>query len=85
MLNGAGQLLGIVDRYDESVKSGLGGLLQSSSYISGLSGGSWLVGLMVLNDWISVADIVDNNIDIWKLDDSIFNPNGINVIKTLLY
>lgn len=85
MLNGAGQLLGLDDRYDESVKSGLGGLLQSSSYISGLSGGSWLVGLMVLNDWISVADIVDNNIDIWKLDDSIFNPNGINVIKTLLY
>ena len=85
MINGAGQLLGLDDRYDESVKSGLGGLLQSSSYISGLSGGSWLLGLMVLNDWISVADIVDDNIDIWKLDDSIFNPNGINVIKTLLY
>lgn len=86
MLCGAGELLGLDDRYDgEDSEKGLGGLLQSATYIAGLSGGNWLVGLMVLNDWISVADIYSGEKKIWDLEDSIFNPNGINVIKTVEY
>lgn len=85
MLCGAGQLLALDDRFDQSEEEGLGGLLQSSTYITGLSGGSWLVGSMVLNDWISVGDIVDGSIDIWNLEDTIFNPNGINIIRTVNY
>lgn len=85
MLNGAGQILGLDDRYDEAKENGLGGLLQSSSYLAGLSGGNWLVGSLVLNNWISVADIIEGDIDIWNLEDSIFNPSGINLVKTVRY
>lgn len=86
MLCGAGELLGLDDRFDDDESlNGLGGLLQSSTYLAGLSGGNWLVGLMVLNDWISVADIYTGEKKIWDLEDSIFNPNGINVIKTVEY
>lgn len=86
MLCGAGQLLGLDDRYEDGEDdSSLGGLLQSATYIAGLSGGNWLVGLMVLNDWISVADIYSGKTKIWDLEDSIFNPNGLNVFKTVEY
>lgn len=85
MLNGAGQILGLDKEYDQAADRGLGGLLQSSTYLTGLSGGSWLVGTLVLNDWISVADILDGKVDIWNLEDSIFNPNGLNLYKTVKY
>lgn len=85
MLCGAGQMLGLDSRYDDANNHGLGGLLQSSTYLVGLSGGNWLVGSLVLNDWLSVGDILDGNEDIWNLNDSIFNPNGLNVLKTVSY
>lgn len=85
MLNGAGQLLGLDDRFDEAKSSGLGGILQSATYLVGLSGGNWLVGSIVLNDFISVAEIVDGSAGIWDLLDSIFNPGGINVLDTTEY
>ncbi|KJZ72103.1 hypothetical protein HIM_08476 [Hirsutella minnesotensis 3608] len=45
MLNGAGVLASWDSRSEGSrQRSGLGGLLQSATYISGLSGGGWLVG-----------------------------------------
>lgn len=85
MLCGAGQILGLDDRYDDANSDGLGGVLQSASYLSGLLGGNWLVGSLVLNDWISVGDIIDGEAKIWDLEDTIFNPNGINVYKTAKY
>lgn len=85
MLNGAGQILGLDGRFDDANQNGLGGLLQSTTYLSGLSGGNWLVGSLVLNDWVSVADILSSKVDIWKLQDSIFNPNGLNVVATAEY
>lgn len=85
MLAGAGEILALDDRFDDSNSHGLGGLLQSSTYLVGLSGGNWLVGTLVLNDWISMADIFDGNISIWDLEDSIFNPSGINLMKTVSY
>lgn len=85
MLCGAGELLALDDRYETLKHRGLGGLLQSSSYISGLSGGSWMVGTLVLNDWITVEEAILPDSGIWELDQLIFNPNGINVIKTLEY
>jgi lysophospholipase len=42
-LFGAGVLNSLDGRNSSSVKKGTGGLLQAASYISGLSGGSWLV------------------------------------------
>lgn len=85
MLCGAGEILALDNRYSDLVLKGLGGLLQSSTYLTGLSGGSWLLGTLVLNDWISVADILEENSGIWNLEDLIFNPSGINVLDTVEY
>lgn len=85
MLCGAGELLALDNRYKDSTLSGLGGLLQSSSYLTGLSGGGWLVGTLVLNDWISVADILEPKSGIWNLEDLIFNPAGLNVVRNVIY
>lgn len=85
MVNGAGQLLATDGRFDDSNSKALGGLLQLALYIAGLSGGSWLVGSLVLNDWLSVGDIWSRKSGIWQLDDSIFNAGGINVFETAQY
>ena len=55
MLTGAGVILALDDRYPNSSLC-LNGLLQSTSYIAGISGGSWLVMvilLMILNLFIN--------------------------------
>ncbi|KAI5963652.1 uncharacterized protein KGF55_002532 [Candida pseudojiufengensis] len=85
MLCGAGQLLATDDRFDDSNDHGVGGLLQSSTYLTGLSGGNWLVGSLVMNNWISVADIFNGSSQIWQLEDSILNPSGIRIDKTISY
>lgn len=85
MLCGAGELLALDNRYKDSLLRGLGGLLQSSSYLTGLSGGSWLVGTLTLNDWISVADILEPDSGIWDLEDLIFNPAGLDVVTNVVY
>ncbi|KAG5421251.1 plb1 [Candida metapsilosis] len=85
MLCGAGQLLATDDRYEGANDHGVGGLLQSATYISGLSGGNWLVGSLVMNNWLSVAEIVNGSSSIWPLEDSILNPSGIRIDKTIAY
>ncbi|KAG7663642.1 plb1 [[Candida] subhashii] len=80
MLSGAGQMMGLDGRYEPANTQGLGGLLQSTSYISGLSGGSWLIGSLVLGNWIAVSDILDGKIPIWNLRNSILTTEGINTI-----
>jgi lysophospholipase len=71
MLNGAGAVAAWDSRSTGSeTKGNLGGLLQSATYISGLSGGSWLVGSMYTNNFTSVQDAI-NAPEIWQFDDSI--------------
>ncbi|GJN83017.1 lysophospholipase 1 [Purpureocillium lilacinum] len=71
MLNGAGALAAWDSRSDGSQTAGnLGGLLQSATYLSGLSGGGWLVGSIYTNNFTSVQDAV-NSPSIWMFDDSI--------------
>lgn len=84
MLNGAGQLLALDDRFEDSNDHGLGGLLQSSTYLVGLSGGNWLVGSVVLNNFTSVSEIIDKN-KIWDLENSIINYGGWNVVEAVKY
>ncbi|KAI5959280.1 uncharacterized protein KGF55_005430 [Candida pseudojiufengensis] len=84
MLNGAGQLSALDERTRVEKGHGLPGLLQASTYIAGLSGGSWLVGSVLMNNFTSIQDIVDKN-EIWDLTHSIINYGGINVIKTYNY
>ncbi|CAD6650494.1 CCN_G0048720.mRNA.1.CDS.1 [Saccharomyces cerevisiae] len=85
MLTGAGVLAAMDNRTGGAYEHGLGGLLQSTTYLSGASGGNWLVGTLALNNWTSVQDILNNmqNDDsIWDLSDSIVTPGGINIFKT---
>ncbi|KAK6197941.1 lysophospholipase [Scheffersomyces amazonensis] len=83
MLTGAGELAAL-DSRTNSANNGLKGLLQASTYISGLSGGSWLVGSIALNDFISVDQILSENV-LWDLDSSILDPDGANVIYDSAY
>lgn len=84
MLAGAGQLAALDNRTRNAHKSGLGGLLQASTYLVGLSGGNWLVGTIAMNNWTSVEKILDEG-QIWDLEHSIMNYGGINLVKTYNY
>jgi lysophospholipase len=69
MLSGAGQMAALDNRTTfKDGQTGLGGVLQSANYISALSGGSWVLGSAVMNDWESIEDIVlDGSQDLWNL------------------
>lgn len=77
LMNGAGALAAFDSRTPNSTSVGhLGGLLQSTTYLSGLSGGGWLVGSLFTNNFTSVQSIIDTNPDIsgslWQFENSIF-------------
>ncbi|GCE99017.1 lysophospholipase 1 [Zygosaccharomyces mellis] len=79
MFSGAGMLAAMDNRTMGSVEHGLGGLLQGSSYLVGSSGGAWLVGTLVGNNWISVQNIVDgmkSNNSVWDISHSLGNIGG---------
>lgn len=84
MFCGAGQLAGLDNRTRGAHEHGLGGLLESSTYLSGLSGGNWLVGSLVTNNYTSVQDILDKN-EIWDITHSIVNMGGWNPVKIYKY
>ncbi|OAA34711.1 lysophospholipase precursor [Metarhizium rileyi] len=71
MLNGAGALAAFDSRSPGSTSKGnIGGLLQSSTYISGLSGGGWLLGSIFANNFTTVQSAVKSN-KIWQFGRSI--------------
>lgn len=73
MLNGAGAVAAFDSRTENATGPGqLGGLLQSATYFSGLSGGSWLVGSIYVNNFASVQAILGGASGLWNLEDSIF-------------
>ncbi|CCF57144.1 hypothetical protein KAFR_0C01510 [Kazachstania africana CBS 2517] len=83
MLNGAGMLSAFDNRTRGANEHGYGGLLQAATYLSGLSGGNWLVGTLAWNNWTSVQDIVDDFSDsdtstIWDLEHSLLDAGGWN-------
>lgn len=84
MLSGAGQLSALDSRVHGANENGLGGLLQASTYLCGLSGGNWLVGTIAMNNFTSVDEILRYN-KIWDLEHSIINYGGINLAKTFSY
>ncbi|KAF3985992.1 hypothetical protein FT663_05070 [Candidozyma haemuli var. vulneris] len=84
MLAGAGQMAALDNRTRGANDKGLGGLLQASTYLTGLSGGNWLVGTIAVNNYTSVQDILDQD-DIWDLSRSIVNMGGWNPIKIYNY
>lgn len=59
LLNGAGAISAFDSRTPNSTSKGhIGGVLQSATYLSGLSGGSWLVGSMYMNNFTSVQNLL---------------------------
>lgn len=88
LMNGAGALAAFDNRTPNSMNTGqLGGLLQSATYISGLSGGSWLVGSIYTNNFTSVQAIIDSHSQLWDFSSSILSgPSaGLPLLGTTEY
>lgn len=64
-----------------TVNGTLGGVLQSCQYMAGLSGGSWLIGSVAINDFATIPQLIQNN---WDIDDVFSAPQG-GVINTVEY
>ncbi|KAF3909307.1 Lysophospholipase [Dactylellina cionopaga] len=76
MLTGAGIISAFDARSPKAMTpGGLGGLLQGTTYLSGLSGGGWLVGTLAVNGFPSIQEVQSSQ-RLWKLEDSIFSPLG---------
>lgn len=84
MTSGAGMLNALDSRATNANSKGLGGLLQSSTYLAGLSGGSWLVGTVAMNNYSSVEQLIATG-EIWQLEDTILNFGGWNILKSIEY
>ncbi|AOA64647.1 Phospholipase B [Komagataella phaffii CBS 7435] len=84
MLSGAGQLSALDNRTTGAWEYGLGGLIESTTYITGLSGGNWMLGTVVFNNWTSIEDILSGG-DIWDLENPLYNPGGWNVLETSIF
>lgn len=71
MLTGGGALKAF-DSRETSTSSNLGGLLQSSTYVAGLSGGGWLVGSVFINNFTTISDLQSSTGDLWNLTNTVF-------------
>ncbi|SPO00299.1 probable lysophospholipase (lpl) [Cephalotrichum gorgonifer] len=76
LMNGAGAIAAFDNRTADSVGQGkLGGILQAATYLSGLSGGSWLVGSLYVQNFTTVDSIVLSTSgflsSLWQFNDSI--------------
>ncbi|KAK9237399.1 lysophospholipase catalytic domain-containing protein [Lipomyces kononenkoae] len=79
MLSGAGFLAAADNRTVNSTDQGhIGGLLQASTYLVGLSGGNWLVGSVVLNNFTTIQALQADTV-VWDLSNSLLAPKGANV------
>lgn len=87
LLCAAGQISGLDNRTVGTSDHGLP-ILDSVSYISGLSGGSWFLSSLVFNNWTSVQEIIDQNGQddaIWNFEHKMIDPYGINIVKDAEY
>jgi lysophospholipase len=97
LMNGAGFLAAADSRTHGSTNvGGIGGLLQASTYLSGLSGGGWLVGSMFFNNFSSIQSLMGAAYDgntagpaIWEFQNSIVrgpkSKGGISLFNTVGY
>ncbi|KAI1772671.1 lysophospholipase catalytic domain-containing protein [Hypoxylon cercidicola] len=91
LMNGAGFIAAADSRVPGSTDAGgIGGLLQSSTYLAGLSGGGWLVGSIFANNFSTVVQLRDGYQDsaLWQFSNSIFEGpkrRGISVVNTVEY
>ncbi|KAI9042613.1 lysophospholipase family protein [Aspergillus affinis] len=90
LMNGAGAIKAFDSRTENSTSSGqLGGLLQSATYVAGLSGGSWLVGSIFVNNYTTISDLqTTEKGSVWQFQNSIFEgPDGgsIQILDSASY
>lgn len=96
MLNGAGAIAAFDNRttHNSTAAASLSGLLQSATYLAGLSGGSWLVGSLYTNNFSSIENIIssdtsaDDSGSLWQLGNSILegpSTSGIQLLGTADY
>ncbi|KPM45192.1 Lysophospholipase 1 [Neonectria ditissima] len=87
LMNGAGALAAFDDRTKNAVKKGqLGGLLQATTYLSGLSGGAWLLASLYAQNFTSVESIISPSSGplskLWRFDGSIVDgPQGLSAAR----
>jgi len=90
LMNGGGALQAFDSRTENSKTAGhLGGLLQSSTYLAGLSGGGWLVGSIFMNNFTTVTALRDQSSgSVWEFENSVIEgpaKSGIEVLNTASY
>ena len=88
--NGAGAMAAFDSRTENSTGPGhIGGLLQSATYVSGLSGGGWLTGSIFINNFTSVTALRDDDSgSVWEFSNSILEgpeQDGIQILNTAQY
>lgn len=72
MFNAAGVFAAFDSRSSNSTGAGqLGGLLQSATYLSALSGGNWMVGSIYTNNFTTIDAILNNDGELWDVSQSI--------------
>ncbi|KNB04609.1 lysophospholipase [Fusarium oxysporum f. sp. lycopersici 4287] len=87
MMNGAGAIAAFDNRTTNSTDKGhLGGILQAATYLSGLSGGSWAVGSLYVQNFTTVESIIyasSGLLDsLWQFDNSIIEgPADLSVAQ----
>jgi len=91
LMNGAGFIAAADSRVPGSNDTGgIGGLLQSATYLAGLSGGGWLVGSIFANNFSTVTQLQAGSPDtgLWAFDRSILKgpaTSGPNLLSTFEY
>ncbi|KAJ6079178.1 hypothetical protein N7467_008931 [Penicillium canescens] len=90
LMNGAGAVKAFDSRTENASTSGhLGGLLQSSTYIAGLSGGSWLLGSIYINNFSTIANLQTHESGaVWQFGNSILegpDTGGIQLLDSASY
>ncbi|KAH6657293.1 lysophospholipase [Truncatella angustata] len=91
LMNGAGFVAAADNRINGTSEAyGIGGLLQSSTYLAGLSGGGWLVGSIYANNFSTVVQLRDGSpgSSVWAFDSSIFEgpeESGLSILNTAEY
>ncbi|KAK8103767.1 lysophospholipase [Apiospora kogelbergensis] len=91
LMNGAGFVAAADSRVAGSTdKNGIGGLLQSATYLAGLSGGGWLVGSIYANNFSTVPQLRDGEkgSSLWQFSRSILKgpkESGISILNTASY
>ena len=91
LMNGAGFLAAADNRTNNATNTGqIGGLLQSATYVAGLSGGAWLVGSIYTNNFSSVQTLRDGSpgSSVWQFENSILegpNDGGVQLFSSVDY